>query len=85
MAITQAQAFELAFSPDGQNYLARLLGSVRHLGPGYCTMTDDDETLSVSLHYCAFCNAIHGHAGDGEGDCAHKRALRLAMELEGIA
>ena len=79
MTITQAQAFDLAFDPIGK--LAPLLGSVRHLGPGYCTMTDEDETLSVSLHYCAFCNAIHGYAGDGEGDCVHKRALRLAMEL----
>ena len=83
--ITQAQAFDLAFAPDGQNHLARLMGSVRYLGPGYCTMTDDDETLSVSLHYCAFCNAIHGFEHDGEADCVHKRALRLAMELEGIA
>ena len=81
--ITQAQAFDLAFDPIGK--LAPLLGSIRHLGPGYCTMTDRGETLMVSEHYCAFCNAIHGHAGDGEGDCFHKRALRLAMELEGIA
>ena len=48
-------------------------------------MTDDDETLMVSEHYCAFCNAIHGFEHDGEADCVHKRALRLAMELEGIA
>ena len=83
MAITQAQAFTLAFDPIGK--LAPLLGSVRHLGDGFCTMTDEDETLMVSEHYCAFCNAIHGHAHDGEADCVHKRALRLAMELERIA
>ena len=85
MPSTTARAFDEAFSPsDAQiDRLAVLMGSISNLSVnGYCTMRDNGEALMVWDHYCAHCNAIHGHDHDGEADCIHKRALRLAIDAE---
>ena len=82
-------AFDQAFAPlsdDRIDRLAILIGSISHLnlaaGSGH--MVDNGTTLAVSPHYCAHCGAPNGHDNgtDGEGDCIHKRALRLAIDAE---
>jgi len=81
-------AFEEAFRPatltdDRIDKLAQLVGGIRYLSlTGSCWMTDNDETLLVSEHYCAHCNAIHGNDRDGEADCEHKQAMRRAIEID---
>ena len=70
-----------ALSDDRIDRLATLMGSITRMSRygGYCTMTDNGETLLVSGHYCPFCR---DNGDDGEGDCIHKRALRLSWQAE---
>ena len=73
-----------ALSDDRIDRLAVLMGSIVRMDQrngSFCTMTDNGNALWVSDYYCAHCGPIHG-GGDGEGDCIHKRALRLAWEAE---
>ena len=82
-------AFQEAFAPtalsdDRIDRLAELMGSVTRMDQrngSFCTMTDNGNALWVSDYYCAHCGPIHG-GGDGEGDCIHKRALRMSWEAE---
>ncbi len=68
------QAFMEAFAPEME---------VELLSPGIANVTDGEWVLLVQPGYCAHCREIDG----GEGPCAHKDAMALAIRnhLKGLS